>query len=91
MQATADVTKKESSWSSWRGQGTDAFTVISSSVSLSVFCGCERWTVISACRLNIHDAIGVCPCALHVYIYRLNRVVGVKQLFTCASFHAVTP
>lgn len=26
MQATADVTKKESSWSSWKGQGTDVFT-----------------------------------------------------------------
>jgi len=34
MQAAADVTKKESSWSGWKGQGTDAFTVISSSVCL---------------------------------------------------------
>lgn len=32
MQATADVTKKESSWSSWKGQGTDVFTVIYSSI-----------------------------------------------------------
>lgn len=28
MQATADVTKKESAWSGWKGQGTDVFTVI---------------------------------------------------------------
>ena len=26
---------------------------------LSVLCGFERWTVISACRLNIHDTTGV--------------------------------
>lgn len=28
MQAGAEVTKKESSWSGWRGQGTDVFTVL---------------------------------------------------------------
>lgn len=30
MQGAADVTKKECSWSSWKGQGTDVFTVICS-------------------------------------------------------------
>lgn len=42
MQATADQTKKESSWSSWKGQGTDTFHVIAQ--DLSEFCGCENWS-----------------------------------------------
>lgn len=57
-----------------------------------MFCGCERWTVISACRLNIHDTVGVCVCALHVCISHLTVFVKIQTaVFTCASFHTDTP
>lgn len=39
MQATADQTKKESSWSSWKGQGTDTFHVICSGFVLFLHAG----------------------------------------------------
>lgn len=46
MQATADVTKKEGSWSGWKGQGTDVFTVIYSPVCL--------------CFVAVRDGLSLC-------------------------------
>lgn len=47
--------------------------------SLSLFWGCERWTFISACRLNIHHTIGVypwvCLCVLCMCTYLSSNCI----------------
>lgn len=91
MQAAADVTKKECSWSSWKGQGTNCLLWFT--LHVSVFCGCQRWTVISACRLNIHDTgishldcMYVSLACVHLSPDRICKRRRIKKTCLLASF-----
>lgn len=100
MQATADVTKKESSWSSWKGQGTDVFTVICSSVCLcfvdvrdglfSLYVG-YIYVTLYVCILK-----GVCVCVLcmspfviWLYLLRIEESNSTVYLRLLSHGHAL--
>lgn len=93
MQATADVTKKECSWSSWKGQGTDVFTVIYS--SFFCVCGSEKLSLhvglifmTLVCSINV----SVCFACAHLSNNCICQVLANQTvMFTCASFHMDTP
>lgn len=90
MQATADVTKKESSWSSWKGQGTDVFTYRLCFVAVRAKLVSVHVGKISM-RLEMHSLVE----SVYVVCFACVRLsfhhILLDQIFTCTSFHMDTP
>lgn len=81
MQATADVTKKESSWSSWKGQGTDVFTVILPISRLCFVAVRDRMLPLHVASIFIKlevcsQCVCVCVPAFHLSFNHIYYVLG---------------
>lgn len=65
------------------GRARVLMCLLSFTHQLFVCCGCERWTGISACRLNIHDTLGVqcwaCVCVYALQVNICHLIVFVKS------------